>query len=106
MLTPNLSNSSGQVREEYFPDFAISFSDSQIRGTLNNGRYFFKIYKLLWHVYINISETEYELLNTTPICVASYGFSSEYESARKEISSKINIEEIMSIMGWSNCDWA
>ena len=106
MLTLNTSDSSRQVREDFFPDFAISFSESQIRGTLNNGRYFFKIYRLLWHVYISISETEYKLLESTPICIATYGFSSEYESARKEISSKMNIEEIISIMGWSNCDWA
>jgi hypothetical protein len=106
MLTPNLSNQSQRIREEFFPDFAILYSDTQIRGTLNNGKYHFKIYKLLWHVYINISETEYDLLDSTPVCVASFGFSSEYESVIKEISSKINIEEIISIMGWSNCDWA
>ncbi len=91
MLKPNLSYKSRQVREEFFPDFAILYSESQIRGTFDGGRYYFKIYRLLWHIYINISETEYGLVSETPINIASYSFGTKYD--RDQISSKINMKK-------------
>jgi|TARA_R100000152_G_C6648771_1_gene90996 hypothetical protein len=101
MLTPNLSHKSRQVREEFFPDFAISYSDSQIRGTFADGKYYFKIYKLLWHIYINIAETEHDLHDVKPINIASYGFDIKGD----KIKTKIDIEEILIMMDWDKCDW-
>jgi len=86
------------IKGKYILDSAFLFSDREIRGTLNNGEYFYVIKRTLNIISISIADTEYGLSSFKPINIAEVPFSDTV------LSNEINIKKLLKILEWKYCE--
>ena len=86
-----------RVRGNHSLDSAIFFSPREFRGTVDDGKYFFKIYRLLNELYLVIADTEYGIIINEPIKIASiyYDFF---------LITELEVGPVMDLLKWSYSD--
>jgi|TARA_R110002110_G_scaffold237841_1_gene453619 hypothetical protein len=83
-----------RVRGKHSLDSAIFFSSRDLRGTVDDGEYFFRIYRVLNGLYLVIADTEYGVIIGEPFRIATIYYDSF-------IFDELEVGPIMELLKWS-----
>jgi len=112
LWTPANSPEFRRVRGKHTLDTAVFFSSRDLRGTVDEGEYFIRVYQVLYSLFLVIAEREYDIYTNKPIKIAimrprmdedieiDTWWVPSYISSRMKFSRA----EVLEILEWDNSE--
>ena len=71
-------------------------------GTADDGKYFIKVYQVLYNMFLVMGETEYELMTNEPIKIAMMMPKLDDESPFYDsiMGNRMTFEEVLKVLQW------
>jgi hypothetical protein len=101
-----------RVRGKHTLDTAVFFSSRDLRGTVDEGEYFIKVYQVLYCLYLVIAEREYDICVNEPIKIATMrprmdeDIDMDYWFVPSHVSNRMKFSraEVLEILKWGNSE--